>query len=102
MYQSHISSNRIIPWSCVLGLICDIDREFPKRDFRQGRAAMTLLESYGEGSLAICVQQSLLDLRPTMPLYQPSNFAVPVLSQFSPKGKIAAVTGVAKEIGELS
>lgn len=34
-----------------------------------------------------------------MPLYQPPNPEAPVLSQFSLKGKIAAVTGGAKGIG---
>lgn len=34
-----------------------------------------------------------------MPLYQPKNVNVPVLSQFSLKGKIAAVTGGAGGIG---
>lgn len=34
-----------------------------------------------------------------MPLYKPSNVQAPVLSQFSLKGKVAAVTGGAKGIG---
>lgn len=34
-----------------------------------------------------------------MPLYQPDNLHVPVLSQFSLQGKIAAVTGGARGIG---
>lgn len=34
-----------------------------------------------------------------MPLYQPSNVNTPVLSQFSLRGKIAAVTGGARGIG---
>lgn len=34
-----------------------------------------------------------------MPLYQPADVTTPVLSQFSLKGKVAAVTGGAKGIG---
>jgi len=35
----------------------------------------------------------------TMPLYRPENVDAPVLSQFSLKGKVAAVTGGARGIG---
>lgn len=34
-----------------------------------------------------------------MPLYRPENVDAPVLSQFSLKGKVAAVTGGARGIG---
>ena len=34
-----------------------------------------------------------------MPLYRPDNVDAPVLSQFSLKGKVAAVTGGARGIG---